>query len=196
MSARRHASARIMFFLHHALRPDVDCCFLSGREAPRCSWGEIYASGSCKNADSLGNRKSLSVKPHYCHITLGWVAHCLISKCAKNSCGVKVVWGETSGRRTQVSFLNVENLEKNIHVFELYINCILSIKINYICHSFYCCNITVRLVITKALSSSRSQWQANSCHSHDFTNVCLFLITLQSCAAICSHCSTTLQRLD
>lgn len=31
--------------------------FLGQREAPRCSWGKIYASGSCKNADSLGNRK-------------------------------------------------------------------------------------------------------------------------------------------
>ena len=44
-----------LFFPEHS--PDVDCCFLREREAPRCSWGKIYASGSRRNADSLGNQK-------------------------------------------------------------------------------------------------------------------------------------------
>lgn len=40
------------------LKTDVECWFLGGREAPRCSRGEIYASSSCRNADSPGNQNS------------------------------------------------------------------------------------------------------------------------------------------
>lgn len=43
------------------------CWFLGGREAPRCSRGEIYASGSCRNADSVQRvereKKKIPVQP-------------------------------------------------------------------------------------------------------------------------------------
>lgn len=96
MPVRRRAAGRI-FFPQRSLRPDVDCCILGGKEAPRCSWGEIYVSGSRRNADSLGNQKksfcSASAPdkltrswPHYCHNTLGRGWHCLISK------STEIVW--------------------------------------------------------------------------------------------------------
>lgn len=53
------------------LKTDVDCWFLSRREAPRCSWGEIYASSSCRNADTLGKQK-LSVQPQR---LMNWHGH-------------------------------------------------------------------------------------------------------------------------
>lgn len=98
----RHGLGWIMFFLQRGLRADVDCCFLGGREAPRCSWGKIYASSSCRNADSQGKQKSFCAAsaideltyswPHYCHFTFVHGCGCPLSTCTG-----KAFW-ECNGR--------------------------------------------------------------------------------------------------
>lgn len=77
-----------LFFPQPGPRPYVDCFFLRGREGPRCSWGEIYASGSCRNADFLGNQKIFlfNLRPLYIDmehdlntVVIPWVAAVTVS---------------------------------------------------------------------------------------------------------------------